>query len=95
VLSGEVFTKLIGIGLAAAVLIGATVVRMVLVPAVMQLLGERNWRLPRWLDRAVPELELEAQPVTTRWQGPTVSFGGAASRRAPTLSRARRGSPAA
>jgi putative drug exporter of the RND superfamily len=66
VLSGEVFTKLIGIGLAAAVLIDATVVRMVLVPAVMQLLGERNWWLPRWLDRTMPQLELEAQPAGTR-----------------------------
>jgi putative drug exporter of the RND superfamily len=66
VLSGEVFTKLIGIGLAAAVLIDATVVRMVLVPAVMQLLGERNWWLPSWLDRSMPQLELEAQPAATR-----------------------------
>jgi putative drug exporter of the RND superfamily len=66
VLSGEVYTKLIGIGLAAAVLIDATVVRMVLVPAVMQLLGERNWWLPRWLDRTMPQLELEAQPAGTR-----------------------------
>ncbi len=60
VLSGEVFLKLIGVGLAAAVLIDVTVVRMVLVPAVMQLLGERNWWLPRWLDRLVPEARLEA-----------------------------------
>jgi RND superfamily putative drug exporter len=63
ILSGEVFLKLIGVGLASAVLIDATVVRMVLVPAVMQLLGERNWWLPRWLDRAVPRLELEPQAV--------------------------------
>jgi RND superfamily putative drug exporter len=66
VLSAEVYTKLIGIGLAAAVLIDATVVRMVLVPAVMQLLGDRNWWLPRWLDRAMPELELEGQPAPAR-----------------------------
>jgi RND superfamily putative drug exporter len=66
VLSGEVFTKLIGIGLAAAVLIDATVVRMVLVPAVMQLLGERNWWLPRWLDRTMPRLELELEPEPAR-----------------------------
>jgi RND superfamily putative drug exporter len=65
VLSGEVFTKLIGIGLAAAVLIDATVVRMVLVPAVMQLLGDRNWWLPEWLDRRMPRLELEAQASGT------------------------------
>jgi len=65
VLSGEVFLKLIGAGLASAVLIDATLVRMVLVPALMQLLGERNWWLPRWLDRAMPRLELEpeAQPA--------------------------------
>jgi RND superfamily putative drug exporter len=63
VFSGEVFLKLIGVGLAAAVLIDATVVRMVLVPAVMQLLGDRNWWLPSWLDRAIPQIELEPQPA--------------------------------
>ena len=66
VLSGEVFLKLIGVGLASAVLIDATVVRMVLVPAVMQLLGERNWWLPRWLDRTVPRLVREPQPAQSR-----------------------------
>jgi RND superfamily putative drug exporter len=66
VLSGEVFTKLIGIGLAAAVLIDATIVRMVLVPAFMQLMGDRNWWLPSWLDRVIPQVELEAQPAATR-----------------------------
>jgi RND superfamily putative drug exporter len=53
-LSPEVFLKLIGVGLATAILVDATVVRMILVPAVMQLLGERNWWLPRWLDRLIP-----------------------------------------
>ena len=56
-LSPEVFLKLIGIGMAAAILIDATIVRMVLVPAVMQLLGDRNWWLPRWLERVLPEPE--------------------------------------
>ena len=60
-LSPEVFLKLIGLGLATAILIDATIVRMVLVPAVMQLLGERNWWLPRWLDRMLPRARLEAQ----------------------------------
>jgi RND superfamily putative drug exporter len=60
VLSDEVFLKLIGVGLATAVLVDATVVRLVLVPAVMNLLGERNWWLPRWLDRLVPQARLEA-----------------------------------
>ncbi len=51
--------KLIGFGLAAAVLIDATIVRMVLVPATMELLGDRNWWMPRWLDRLVPRLTVE------------------------------------
>ena len=42
-----------------AIAVDATIVRMVLVPAVMQLLGERNWWLPRWLDRVIPEGALE------------------------------------
>jgi RND superfamily putative drug exporter len=58
-LSPDVSLKLIGLGLASAILVDATVVRMVLVPAVMQLLGERNWWLPRWLDRLIPEAGLE------------------------------------
>jgi RND superfamily putative drug exporter len=62
-LSPEVFLKLIGIGMAAAILIDATIVRMVLVPAVMQLLGDRNWWLPRWLDRLIPGAEAEPQPA--------------------------------
>jgi RND superfamily putative drug exporter len=62
-LSPEVFLKLIGLGLATAVLVDATIVRLVLVPAVMQLLGDRNWWMPRWLDRLIPRAELEA-PVT-------------------------------
>jgi len=48
-----------GLGLAVAVLVDATVVRMVLVPAVMQLLGSANWWLPRWIGRAIPNLATE------------------------------------
>jgi len=59
VLSDEVFLKLVGIGLATAILVDATIVRMVLVPAVMQLLGARGWWLPRWLDRLLPRREPE------------------------------------
>ena len=51
--------KLIGLGLAVAVLIDATIVRMVLVPATMELLGDRNWWMPRWLDRLVPSVSIE------------------------------------
>ena len=57
VASPEVFLKLFGIGLAAAIFLDATVVRMVLVPAVMQLLGSRNWWFPDWLRSILPEIE--------------------------------------
>jgi len=52
-----------GLGLAVAILVDATVVRMVLVPAIMQLLGQANWWFPRWLDRAVPHLDVDAGPA--------------------------------
>ena len=55
----DVFLKLFGIGLAAAIFLDATIVRMVLVPAVMQLLGERNWWIPDWLERILPRLDVE------------------------------------
>jgi RND superfamily putative drug exporter len=51
--------KMFGVGLASAVLLDATLVRMLLVPATMELLGARNWWLPRWLDRILPTLDVE------------------------------------
>jgi putative drug exporter of the RND superfamily len=48
------------LGLAVAVLLDASVVRMVLVPSTMELLGDRNWWLPRWLDRVLPVVHVEA-----------------------------------
>ncbi|MGB7686804.1 MAG: MMPL family transporter [Solirubrobacterales bacterium] len=65
VTSPEVFLKLFGIGLASAVFLDATVVRMVLVPAVMQLLGSRNWWIPNWLERRLPSLDVESVAVGT------------------------------
>jgi len=60
---GEATTiKLFGLGLATAIFVDATVVRMVLVPATMELLGDRNWWFPRWLDRLIPRLHVEAGP---------------------------------
>jgi RND superfamily putative drug exporter len=55
--------KLIGLGLAAAVLVDATIVRMVLVPATMELLGNANWWLPRWLSRLIPRVRVEREAV--------------------------------
>jgi RND superfamily putative drug exporter len=54
--------KLIGLGLAVAVAIDATIVRVVLVPATMELLGDANWWLPRWLQRIVPRVRIEETP---------------------------------
>jgi putative drug exporter of the RND superfamily len=51
--------KLFGLGLAIAVFLDATLVRMLLVPATMELLGAKNWWLPRWLDRILPQLHVE------------------------------------
>jgi RND superfamily putative drug exporter len=62
VLGDERALKIAGLGLAVAVAIDATVVRLVLVPATMELLGDRNWWLPRWLDRVLPALHVEATP---------------------------------
>jgi RND superfamily putative drug exporter len=59
VLSDDPNGKLFGVGLAVAVLIDATLVRMILVPATMSLLGKANWWLPGWLDRILPHLDLE------------------------------------
>ena len=64
VFSSEVFLKLMGVGMATAILVDATIVRMVLVPAVMQLLGSANWWIPKWLDRALPRFE--PKHATTR-----------------------------
>jgi RND superfamily putative drug exporter len=51
--------KLFGLGLALAVLLDATLVRMLLVPATMELLGDRNWWMPAWLDRVLPRIDVE------------------------------------
>jgi putative drug exporter of the RND superfamily len=55
--------KLFGVGLAVAVALDATIVRLLLVPATMELLGERNWWLPRWLDRILPRIDVEGPSV--------------------------------
>ncbi len=64
ILGGDVLGKMFGIGLATAILVDATVIRMVLVPATMELLGDRNWWLPGWLDRLLPNIHVEGHEVT-------------------------------
>ena len=60
-LTDDPTTKMLGIGFSVAVLLDATVVRMVIVPATMALFGDGAWRLPRWLDRLLPELDVEGE----------------------------------
>ncbi len=60
--SPDVVLKVIGLGMAAAIAIDATVVRMLLVPAIMHLLGRANWWLPRSVDRRLPQLRVEGRP---------------------------------
>jgi RND superfamily putative drug exporter len=58
-LENDRVVKMMGVGLATAILLDATIVRMLLVPATMELLGDRNWWLPRWLDRILPNIDVE------------------------------------
>jgi RND superfamily putative drug exporter len=63
--SGESMIKMIGFGLAIAVFFDAFVVRMAIVPAVLALLGDRAWWLPKWLDRALPNVDVEGEGLRT------------------------------
>ena len=65
ILENDRVVKLMGTGLATSILLDATIVRLLLVPATMELLGDRNWWLPRWLDRVLPRVDVEghADPV--------------------------------
>jgi RND superfamily putative drug exporter len=65
VLGGERVIKLFGIGLGSAVLLDATIVRSIAVPAVMMVLGDLNWKLPRFLDRWIPQLKIEGSGTRT------------------------------
>ncbi|WP_205629056.1 MMPL family transporter [Jiangella muralis] len=66
VVSDDVVIKMLAVGLGFSVLIDATVIRLLVVPAAMFLLGDRCWWLPRWLDRALPHLEPEPEPDLSR-----------------------------
>ena len=59
VLGDDPATKMFGLGLATAIFIDATIVRMVLVPAAMTLLGDANWWTPRWLERLLPAVDID------------------------------------
>ena len=55
-------SQVMGVGLGVAILLDATLVRMLLVPATMELLGDKNWWIPKWLDRILPQLDVEGAP---------------------------------
>ncbi len=59
VLGNDRQLKLFGLGMAVAVFVDATIVRMILVPATMELLGNKNWWIPRWIDRILPKIDVE------------------------------------
>jgi len=61
VLSDDPVTKMMGLGLATAIFVDATIIRMVLVPATMKLMGNANWWLPSWLDRLLPTIDIEGE----------------------------------
>ena len=80
-ISGDRVLAMFGLAMASAVFLDALVVRMLLLPAVLQLLGRTTWALPRWLDRRLPRIAIEAD-----------ADAGAAPRRGPRSSRrSRRG----
>ncbi|MCS7479156.1 MMPL family transporter [Umezawaea endophytica] len=66
----EPLIKMVGLGLATAVFFDAFVVRLTLVPAVLRLLGERAWWLPRWLDRVLPHVDVEGEALNHERPGP-------------------------
>ncbi|MFD7324594.1 MMPL family transporter [Streptomyces sp. NPDC059875] len=61
IVSDNIVVKMLGLGLAASVLIDATIARLLLVPAVMTLLGPKAWWTPRWLDRILPHVDTEGE----------------------------------
>jgi len=80
VASDDPVVKMMGVGLATAVALDATIVRMVLVPSTMALVGEPNWWLPTWLDRILPHVDLDAvddlEPAGTADAGADRSTSG-------------------
>jgi RND superfamily putative drug exporter len=65
-ISGDRVLEMFGLAMASAVALDALVVRMLLLPAVLQLMGRTTWRLPRWLDGRLPRVALEAEPRPKR-----------------------------
>ena len=84
VTSNQVVIKQLSIGLAASILIDATIVRLLLVPAVMYLFGPASWWIPRWLDRLLPRIDVEgdAEPAALAGQASESARSAGTRRRA-------------
>jgi len=68
-----VVVKMLGLGMATAIFLDATVVRMVLVPATMSLMGRWNWWVPGWLDRLLPSIDVEGSDLDTPVAAPVAT----------------------
>jgi RND superfamily putative drug exporter len=73
VLDPDPTVKMLAVGMAAAVLIDASVIRMIFVPAVMSMLGEHAWWMPNWLDRITPNLDIEGSAHLARVEAEEVT----------------------
>ena len=71
-LNADIEIKMFAVGLTVAVLVDATIVRMILVPATMALMGNANWWLPNWLDRLLPNIDIEGTRIADAHQAPTI-----------------------
>ena len=74
VLGDDPTVKMFGLGLATAIFIDATIVRMVLVPAAMTLLGDANWWMPRWMDRLLPAVDIDGRAGSPMPEQPAEPF---------------------
>jgi RND superfamily putative drug exporter len=81
VFGGDRTIKLFGLGLAVAIFLDATLIRMVVVPSLMELFGDANWWLPRWLDRIIPKVSIERVPDAVSEAPATVVVAETASAR--------------
>lgn len=77
IFADQTMIKPIGFALAAGVLIDAFVIRMTLMPALMHLLGEKAWYLPRWLDKILPDLDVEGSRLAAAQERPSRPTGSA------------------
>jgi RND superfamily putative drug exporter len=76
VLNGNPIVKEFGVGLAVAIAIDSTLVRCLLVPAVMVLLGKRAWWMPRWLARLTPHISIEGEEFFAKRDAAAAGGGG-------------------